>query len=333
MKKSIAITLSVLGFIILVGLANSFYIVNEDEVAVVKRLSSIKATVVAEKDAELVRQNLESNGLTNIEVIDSKGLHFKVPFVESVTKYTSKYLTYQSLEELINTNDGRRVKIQMYGQYRIVDPIVFIQSVEFLTQANQRMDDEIYKTVINVANTLEFNEFFYQTTLEDKLDSRQEILNEKLLANFGLYVSDIGINRKSFPDANIANIEEKMAKEIGKESEKLVAEGDAVYTEEAAKTDRQKTEIISAAIEEAATIMAEADAEALRIYQEALQKDLEFYQFTQRMKIYSELEDVTIFLNADNSIFDYIDGYETNESTSTNTSEPEVVEEAPVDGE
>lgn len=309
MKKTVGIITGIIVVLLLIVLSNSVYIVKEDEVAVVKSLSKITAVVVAQTDVEKLEGNLLLNGDLDIKIISEKGLHFKIPFVDSVTKYTSKYLTYLSPEKLINTKDGRLVEIQIYAQYRIADPIIFMNKIGNASAANSRMNEIVIKTVINEANTMEFNEFFFQTTLEDKLQSRQADLNDSLLTEYGIYVSDIGINNKSFPDSNISNIEEKMAKEIEKDSEKLIAEGDAIYVEEAAKTDRMKSETIATAVEEAAIIMADADAQALRIYQEALQKDLEFYQFTQRMKIYKELEGVTIFLNADNDIFDYIDGY------------------------
>lgn len=147
--------------------------------------------------------------------------------------------------------------------------------------------------------------------------SKQDALNDQLVQEYGLYVSDIGINRKSFPESNITNIEEKMAKEIEKDSEKLIAEGDSEYLQAQAQTDRQKAEIVSAAVEEAAIIKAAADANAIRIYQESLQKDLSFYQFITRMDIYKNVKGTTVFLDGDNAIFDLLDGYEVSQTSGT----------------
>ncbi len=308
MKKT-GIIVAILVVVGLFVLANSLYIVKEDQVAVIKTFGKINDVIIAPDDEAEVRENLERNNYNNIQVISEKGLHFKRPFIDTVNHYSAKYLTYTSNTKLINTNDERRIEIEMYAQYRVLDPVVYSLAVGNKFEANKRMDEYVYKTVINSANTLKFDEFFYQNTLEELLDSKKETLNEQLVSEYGLFVTDIGINRKNFPQSNIANIEEKMAKEIEKESEKLIAEGDSEYIKAQSMTDRQRAEIISKAVEEAAVIKADADAESIRIYQESLQKDLEFFQFIKRMEIYENIKGSTIFLDNDNAIFDYINGY------------------------
>ena len=308
MKKS-GIIIAILVVVGLFVFANSLYIVKEDQVAVIRTFGKINNVIIAPDDEAKVRENLERNNYNNIQVISEKGLHFKRPFIDTVNHYSAKYLTYTSNTKLINTNDERRIEIEMYAQYRVFDPVVYSLAVGNKFEANKRMDEYVYKTVINSANTLKFDEFFYQNTLEELLDSKKETLNEQLVSEYGLFVTDIGINRKNFPQSNIANIEEKMAKEIEKESEKLIAEGDSEYIKAQSMTDRQRAEIISKAVEEAAVIKADADTESIRIYQESLQKDLEFFQFIKRMEIYENIKGSTIFLDNDNAIFDYINGY------------------------
>lgn len=309
MKRIAGIVFAVVVVLGLFALANSVYIVREDEVAIVKTFGKINNVIIAADDAEDVNNNLKRNNYPNIRVITEKGLHFKRPFIDTVERYSAKYLTYTSNTELINTNDERRIEIEMYAQYRVLDPVVFGLAVGNKVEANKRMDEYVYKTVINSANTLKFDEFFYQNTLSELLDSKKDALNEQLVAEYGLFVTDIGINRKNFPQSNVSNIEEKMAKEIEKESEKLIAEGDSEYIKAQSITDRQRAEIVSKAVEDAAIIKADADAESIRIYQESLQKDLEFFQFIKRMEIYENIQGSTIFLDNDNAIFNFIGGY------------------------
>lgn len=316
MKRAVGIVAGAIVVIAMIILSNSFFIVKEDEVAIVQRLSRMEKVIVASTDEDEVKTNLDNIGNTTISISTNKGLHFKAPFIETVEKFTSKYLTYTSNSETVNTKDGRRIEIQMYAQYRIIDPVVYKKAVGSESQANKRMDDLVYKAVINSANTLDFNEFFYLNTLEDLLVSRQDSLNEQLVTQYGLFVTDIGINRKSFPQSNVANIEEKMAKEIEKESEKLIAEGDSEYLQAQATTDKDKAVIVSEAVEKAAIIKAEADAEAIRIYKEALQKDLGFYQFIRRMEIYSDLKGSTVFLDSDSAVFNMLNGYVEPETVS-----------------
>jgi membrane protease subunit HflC len=239
-------------------------------------------------------------------------LHFKIPFIQNVDIYTAKYLTYKSQEEIINTKDDKRIEIQMYAQYRIIDPVRFKLSVGTKAEANKRMDEIVYKIVIQSANTLNFDQFFNQTTLNELLDNKQIALNAELLESYGIYVTDIGINRKKFPDSNVASVEGKMTLQIEKDSEKFTAEGDSEYLQAQASADREKAEIVATAVEEAAIIKAAADAESIKIIQEALKKDLVFYQFLKRMEIYQGMEGTTIFVDDNNAIFDMINGYDLN---------------------
>lgn len=304
----------VVAVILLILVSSSFYIVNEDEVAVVKNIGRIVSVVVNPGDKEDVQNNLGGD----ITVSDTKGLHFKIPFIQTVETYTSKYLTYTSLPEKVNTSDSRRVEVRMYAQYRVIDPATFNQNVITKSRANQRMDEDVYPTIINAVNKLEFNEFFDQEILENLLDEKQESLNARMVSEFGIYVSDIGISRKTFPADNISTIEEKMTKEIEKESAQSTAEGDSIYNQKVAQVDAEKAQVIANAVEEAAVIKAEADAEAIRTYQESLAVDLDFYRFIQRMEIYKNIQGSTIFLDKDNAIFSYL-----NDTDDDDSDEPE----------
>ncbi len=298
--------LIVIVVLLLVLVNSSYYIVNEDEVAVSKVFSEVKSVVISPSDSEVVTKNLELNNMQSVQMMTNKGIHFKIPFIQSVEKYTSKYLTYISNEELINTADNRRLKIQMYAQYRVIDPARFNAVVGNTREANTRMDEYVYKTVINSANTLDFNEFFYQNKLENMLNEKRDELNDTLEKKLGIYISVIGINRKTFPETNIATIEEKMAKEIEKESAQSIAEGDSEYNQKVAQVDAMKAQVIANAVEEAAIIKAEADAEAIRTYQEALKVDVDFYKFMERMKIYKAMQGKTVFLDKDSELLEYI---------------------------
>ncbi|NDL66922.1 SPFH domain-containing protein [Anaerotalea alkaliphila] len=306
MKKSMFLLLVAGLFLFL--LSTTAYVVREDEVAVVRRLGRVVKVVVDSRDLDILEGNFAQEPYQTIQKTYRKGLRFKLPFADEVSVHSSKYLTYRSSPELLNTRDGRRLEVQMYAQYRIVDPYTFSMTVFSRDQANRRMDELVYKSVIQSANALTFNEFFQENKLQGMLAEQRLRLNRSLVGDFGLYISDIGINRKNFPPSNIDTIEDKMTKQIAKESEKLIAEGDAAYVQAQATTDRQREEILAKAVAEAAIVKAGADAEAMEIYQLSLSKDLEFYRFMQRMKIYREMRDNTVFMDSSNGIFDYFQG-------------------------
>lgn len=297
MKKLIIIPILLVVSIVLFSMFT--YVVRQDEVAIVKKLGVIEKVICNEDDIEKVKSNhLSKQSLEGIKVSNNKGLNFKIPFINKVTKFTAKYLTYESNATEINTKDSRQLLIQMYAQYRITDPAQFAIAVKTKAKAHAKLDDLVYPTIVNAANALEFDQFFDDAIITNMLKEKKDELNKSLMDDFGLYVIDMGINRKNFPDQNRKSIEQKMSKRIEKESEKLIAEGDAEYQKRKAKTDREKQVIIASAVEEAAKIRAGADAEALEIFR-TINKDVNFYKFIKRMELYKELKDTTIFLDDD----------------------------------
>ncbi len=289
---------------------NSFYTVAPDEVATVKRLGEIKKAIIRPSTEEsVIEAMMDNNTLRNVELISRRGLFIKVPFMDQVQTYTSKYLTYISLPETINTSDRRKLDIQMYAQYRIKNPAIYQIKVGTENNRKQLMDSNVYPVVIQSANKLRFEEFFDSEIMQVMIDERREQLNETLEKEYGIEVIDIGIFRKNFPQSTVASIEEKMIKEIQKESEKLRAEGDAFYTTSTSETNRIEKEIIAKATEESAIIRSEAERQALEIYRASMSKDVEFYKFIQRMSAYKQLEGTTIFVDKDNAFLKGLQGY------------------------
>lgn len=306
-SKLIVSVVVILGMFLFV---NSVYIVEPDEVAIVKRFGEITTAVIRDGKEEFVREGLSNyDTLENVQLIMERGLLFKVPFFDQVEKYSAKYLTYTSRKETINTSDKRKLDIQMYAQYRIENPAVYKMKVGSLSKLNQLMDDNVYPVVIQSANKLTFDQFFDDSIMSEMMEERRQELNKTLAIQYGIEVADIGIYRKNFPQSNIASIEDKMSKEIQKESERLRAEGEAHYLKSTSETNRMEKEIISKAVEESAVIKAEAERQALEIYRAALTKDVEFYRFIQRMNSYKVMEGKTIFLDDQNEFLKYLDGY------------------------
>lgn len=310
MKTKLKVTLGIIGAVLLIGLANSIYIIEPDEVATIERFGALKATVIRTEKQDVVSKGLNTyESLKDVKMITERGLLFKLPFIDEVEKYIAKYLTYTSTPETINTSDSRKLDIQMYAQYRIENPAVYKMKVGSLNKLNQLMDDNVYPVVIQSANKLTFDQFFDDEIMSKMMEERRQELNKTLVVQYGIEVADIGIYRKNFPQSNIASIEDKMSKEIQKESERLRAEGDAYYTKSTSETNRIEKEIIAKAVEESAVIRAEAEKQALEIYQASLTKDLDFYRFIQRMNAYKDLKNQTIFIGQENEFLDYINGY------------------------
>lgn len=297
--------------LVLIGiLGKSIYMVGPGELAIVSRFGEIKGVVVKPEYAHLTSESIQSyDSLKNITVQSRRGCFFKVPFIDKVELLSSKALTYTSLQETISTLDKRKLDIQMFAQYRVANPAIYKMKIGSGAKLDQLLDDQVYPVVIQSANRLTFNEFFDQAIINSMLEQRTEELNKTLLTQYGIQIIDIGMHRKKFPSSTEDSIAEKMTKEIQKESERLIAEGDAHYTKVTSETRRVESEIIAKAKEESASIKADAEKEALMIYENSLKKDVEFYKFIQRMDSYKALKDKTIFMDKNNDFLEYINGY------------------------
>ncbi|MCT4662532.1 MAG: SPFH domain-containing protein [Tissierellales bacterium] len=312
MKKfgKLGLSLGILGALFIFFSMFTF-IIEEDEVAVKKRLGKITdAYIDSPSDLDKVSSDLEKRNYGSINVSADKGLHFKVPFIDTVTKYSSKYITYISTTETINTKDKRKIDIQMFAQYKVLNPVfVNVTFAGRTSTVKSLVDDRVPPLIVQAGNSLNFPDFFKTDIVGPLISEKRDILNDELSLNYGIYVADLGIHRKNFPTSNIASIEDKMTEEILKQSEQLIAVGESEYKKSVAETDRFKAEKVAKARQEAAQIKADADKDALEIYQNSLSKDIAFYEFIKRMETYRNIKDTTIFLDSSNDFLKNINGY------------------------
>lgn len=294
--------------IILILFFNMFtYTVKEDEVAVVKRLGQVVQIVVDRDNSVAVEQNKIEDEYKNVKILKDKGLFFKIPFITSVQKETSKLLTYISSPSEVNTNDKRQYIVSFFAQYEITHPALYQKTLGSKAKANSILDDQIYPIVIQRINKLQSEEFLTEkeklyATLEDGIDE----LNKKV-ESLGVILKDIEIHRTILPHNNIQSTYDKMIAEREAVAEEIRANGKEAYDKTVAEVDKQVIEIKSGAIEESETIKGEADGEALEIYAKAYSVDPEFYEFWRTLQAYEETIDsnTTIYMDRNNEFLKY----------------------------
>ncbi len=295
--------------VILIGilLSNSFYIVKEDEIATVRELGEIKKIVVDATNVEAQKQNERDPRFKDVVVDTTKGLKFKIPFITTVDKDTSKIITYISNTAKINTQDKIKYEINMYAQWKIIHPGVFRTSLGTVTRANSKIDEITYAVVIEKINSLTSLQFLAnKETLESVLAVAKDELNVNL-ASQGIMLVDIDIYRTILPPSNIESTYKKMVAEREAIAQQIRSEGLEIYQNTVADTDRNVAQIKANAIEESETIRGEADATALEVYASGFTKDPEFYEFWRTMKSYEETidADTVLYLDKNNSYLNF----------------------------
>lgn len=297
--------------IVLLSVAKGFvFMVNEDEVAVVKELGKITKVIVDTDNTLVDDQHKLRNEFKNVKIIKKKGIFFKVPFITTVKKETSKLLTYQSIPEDINTRDKRPYQVSMYAQWEITHPGLFQLKLGSIEKANSILDELIYPVIIKRINKLQSETFLMdKENLYTILDEGLKQLN-KTVAENGIIVKDIEIYRTLLPAANIDSTYRKMVAEREAIAQQYRSEGQELYQKTVAETDKEVAQTIAKSIEESERVRGEADAEALEIYANGFSRDPDFYEFWKSLDSYEKTidEDTVIFMDKNNKFLKYFSG-------------------------
>ena len=258
MKKKII--LLVIAVLLIIVLANSAYTVKENQYACTVRFSKIISTV------------------------DTAGLHFKVPFIDSI-KYFSKATTlYDIPPSEVLTSDKQNMTVDCYILWKIKDPLKFYQTLGNSTVAEERLNALTYNALKNVMGTLAQADII---NMEDG-SKRNEIYDgiaasvNTLAETYGISVVDVKIKQFDLPESSLNAVYSRMISERNQMAEKYTADGNKEATLIRNQVDKQVNIIISNAEAEAAKLEAEGEAEYMRrlaeAYDTAEKKD--FYEFT-----------------------------------------------------
>ena len=310
MRKNI---LKILSFIVLIVLANSIFIVNEKEQAIITQFG-----------------RPVGGSITNA------GLRFKLPLVHKVLKFDKRYLEWDGAVNEIPTKDNKYILVDTFARWRISDPLEFYKSAKNELLAQSRLDDIIDGAVRDeIANRVmgqivrstdrtmvTYNSGSGQDSEnidEELVDSgaRLEIINsilEKVQSklkelNMGIEVLDVQINRVTYNKQVQAKLFNRMISEQNMIAEKYRAQGEGSKQEIIGKQLQKEKEIMSSAYLLSQNIKGEADAEATEIYAKTYTKSPEFYNYLRTLETYkSTLDPSTIFiLSTDNKYLKYLD--------------------------
>jgi len=292
--------------VVLSSLSSFVYIVAEDEVATVRVFGDISKVIVDRNNILAEEQNALDSNFSNVEIVKSKGLFFKFPFVTTVQKDTSKLITYISSPSQINTKEKIKYDISMFAQWEITHPGLYRSSFGNEIAANSKIDELAYAVVIQKVNGLTSTEFLTnKEKLYDSLDEAMEEIN-RAFASRGIVLRDIEVYRTILPESNIESTYRKMIAEREAIAQQKRSEGQEIFQNTVADTDRKVIEIVAESIETSEKIKGEADATALEIYANAFSKDPDFYSFWRTLKSYEATidEDTVIYMDKNNSYLD-----------------------------
>ena len=284
MKKKTVILLAVL-ILAAVCLFNSMYTVEENEYGCTVRLSKIISTT------------------------DEPGLHFKVPFLDSVKSFPKATMLYDIPPSEVLTADKQNMTVDCYVLWSVSDPLKFYQSLGNTSVAEERLNALTYNALKPVMGTLSQSNIINMDDGAARNDIYEGITTsvDTLAANYGIKVEDVKIKRFDLPEANESAVYARMISERQQIAEKYTADGNYEASLIRNDVDKQVNIIVSNAEAEAAKLQAEGEAEYMRLLGKAYNTEdkQEFYKFTQALEALKSTlngDEKTIILGKDSDL-------------------------------
>jgi membrane protease subunit HflC len=240
-------------------------------------------------------------------VIQEPGLHWKLPFIQSVIGFDRRLLDFDAPGEEVILGDQRRLIVDSFTRYRITDPLRFFQTVG-ATEAGIRA--RLNSIVTSSLRRVLGNEPLLAVLSTDRARIMGEIrrqVNEEA-RQFGIAVEDVRIRRADLPGENTQAILSRMQSERERVAREARAEGAEVAQRVRAGAERERTVLIAEAQAQADILRGQGEQEAIRIFAEAFQRDPAFFQFWRTMQAYREAfaeGDTRLVLTPDSVFFRY----------------------------
>ncbi len=301
------------------------YTVDETEQVVVTRFDKIQRTVT------------------------SPGLHFKLPLIEKALVFPNNLQEWDGDPGQIPTREKTYIWVNTFARWKIVDPVLFLKTVGYINQAQQRLDEIIDPTVRNFITSNRLIEAVRNSnreldTFEDLGDTVQAVVTggdeekqmpvrfaqvqvgrdkidngiltqaQPKLAKFGIELADVKIKRVNYVEEVRKSVYDRMIAERKQIAQKFRSEGKGEAQKILGEKERELKRIESEAYRTAQEVKGKADAESTRLYAEAFGVDPEFYSFVKTLEVYNDAlsANSSIILSTDSEIFKYMKSYEGN---------------------
>ncbi|HYC65145.1 MAG TPA: protease modulator HflC [Reyranellaceae bacterium] len=238
------------------------------------------------------------------------GLYAKLPLIQDVQRIDRRLLDYEAAEFEIIAGDQKRLVVDAYARFKIVDAKRFAQTVPGgETSLTGLLDSLINSEIRGVLSSVPLH-----AVLTDQRAVLMEDITRRVNSktrDFGVEVLDVRIKRADLPQANSQSVFNRMKTDREREAGQLRAEGDEENQRIKATADREVAVIRADAGLKAQITMGEADAEATTIYANAFNRDRDFYAFWRRLEGYKKAFGAggsTMILSPDSDFFRFFEG-------------------------
>ncbi len=233
------------------------------------------------------------------------GLKFKLPFIQNVTFFDRRILDLDPPAQEIILNDQKRINVDSFVRYKIIDPLEFRKTAQ--SDANFR---QIFGGRLNAAVRSEVGKVLLGDMLSNKRDDVMQRITEQLKVQapqFGIEVVDVRIGRTDLPETTSQSVYNRMRSQRIAEAAKLRAQGAELKAKTQAEADRDRTIILAEAQKNSQILRGQGEGAKTTILNEAFGQDMDFFEFYRSMEAYNEAfgEGTTMVLSPDSDFFKF----------------------------
>ena len=259
MKFSARNIIIVLGlFIVFLTFTGAFFVVNETKQAIVLQFGEPR------------------------QLISKPGLQFKIPFIQDAVFLDARMLNLDPQPEEMILSDQKRIIVDSFARYKIINPLKFFQTVRNEATFSDRFGRIINASVRGVIAQYPLSSLLSKDRSKIMSSIQAQVNNEE--ASFGVKIIDIRIGRTDLTEQVSNNVYQRMISERDREANLLRAEGQELSKEIVASADRQQTVIIAEAERTSSILRGEGDAFKNKILGDAYNLDQEFFDFLRTMQ-------------------------------------------------
>jgi len=244
-----------------------------------------------------------------IKVKEEPGLGFKIPLIQDVVRYDDRILSRDIDPLEVTPLDDRRLVVDAFARYRIVDVEQFRQAVGVggIPAAEARLDSILRSETREILGSVSSNDILSSDRAALMLQIRNQAIIE---ANkLGIEIIDVRLKRTDLPRQNLEATFARMRAEREREAADEIARGNEAAQRVRAQADRTRVELVSDAKRQAEITRGEADAKRNAIFNEAFGADTEFFEFYRSLNAYRKAlqgSNSSMVMSPDSEFFNYL---------------------------
>jgi len=218
------------------------------------------------------------------KIITKPGLNFKLPFIQNVVFLDKRILNLDAPPEEVIASDQKRLIVDAFARFQIIDPLKFYISV-----GNERVARSRLATIINSRIRSVLGTQRLQTLLSEDRNKQMALIQDGVnieAEKFGIKIVDVRIKRADLPQANSEAIYRRMQTEREREAKEFRARGAEMAVTITSTADKEVTVILANANKQSEIMKGEGDGERNKIFAEAFGRDPEFFAFYRSMQAY-----------------------------------------------